>query len=76
MTKQQSYKIGVDIGTTSTKAVLYQDDLQIIDSAYARYDIIQTELGMAEQDPKAIFQAVLWSVFPIVRTGFGFWYGT
>ncbi len=59
MIKQQRYTIGVDIGTTSTKAVLYKEDLQVIDSTYIGYDIIQTEIGMAEQDPKVIFQAVL-----------------
>jgi len=36
------------IGTTSTKPVLYQDDLQISDSCIRRYDFtIQTEVGMA-----------------------------
>lgn len=64
MLKQQRYTIGVDIGTTSTKAVLYQEDLQVIDSTYVGYDIIQTEAGMAEQDPNAILQAVL----SVVRT--------
>lgn len=67
MINKQSYIIGVDIGTTSTKAVLYQDDLQIIDSAYAEYDIIQTKLGMAEQDPKAIFQAVLSTIGTLMK---------
>lgn len=64
MVKQQRYTIGVDIGTTSTKAVLYRKDLQVTDSTYVGYDIIQTEAGMAEQDPKAIFQAVL----SVIRT--------
>lgn len=59
MIKQQRYTIGVDIGTTSTKAVLYQEDLQVIDSSYVGYGISQTEPGMAEQDPKTIFKAVL-----------------
>ena len=64
MVKQQRYTIGVDIGTTSTKAVLYQEDLQVIDSTYVGYSIHQTEVGMAEQDPKVIFQAVL----SVIRT--------
>ncbi|WP_035051406.1 gluconokinase [Carnobacterium pleistocenium] len=64
MIRQQKYTIGVDIGTTSTKAVLYQEDLQLVDSTYVGYDINQTEIGMAEQDPKAIFQAVL----TVIRT--------
>ncbi len=64
MIKQQKYTIGVDIGTTSTKAVLYQEDLQVVDSTYVGYAISQTEAGMAEQDPKAIFQAVL----SVIRT--------
>jgi len=60
--KKNNYTIGIDIGTTSTKAVLYDLDFQVIDSAYEGYDIIQLEEGMSEQDPAGIFQAVLSSI--------------
>lgn len=56
---QTIFRIGIDIGTTSTKAVLYDDLLRVRDTAAQAYPTIRTEEGMAEQDPKAIFDAVI-----------------
>jgi len=53
------YIIGIDIGTTSTKCVLYDQKGTVITHADAGYQLIQTEPGMAEEDPDEIFQAVL-----------------
>ncbi|WP_125589246.1 gluconokinase [Companilactobacillus jidongensis] len=53
------YIIGIDIGTTSTKCVLYDLQGTIISHADVGYQLIQTEPGMAEEDPEEIFQAVL-----------------
>lgn len=50
--------IGIDIGTTQTKAVAFDEEAQIIDSAYFPYPLIQEQPGMAEQDPELIFYAV------------------
>lgn len=61
MTDKQ-YTIGIDIGTTSTKAVLYDPYLNVLDSTNEGYDVIQLEDGMAEQNPEAILQAVLAAV--------------
>ena len=51
--------IGVDIGTTSTKVVLYDQTGSAIASANHGYPLYQTEVGMAEEDPAAIYNAVI-----------------
>ncbi|KYG29632.1 gluconokinase [Alkalihalobacillus trypoxylicola] len=53
-----SYMIGVDIGTTSTKAVLFNGNGSAINQATVEYPLFSTKVGMAEQDPKEIFRAV------------------
>lgn len=53
------YIIGIDTGTTSTKCVLYDQKGTVIAHADAGYQLIQTEPGMAEEDPDEILQAVL-----------------
>lgn len=56
---QMSFRIGIDIGTTSTKAVLYDGALGVRDTEARTYPTIRTEEGMAEQDPEVIFCAVV-----------------
>lgn len=51
--------IGVDIGTTQTKAVVFTTEGRVLTSTYVRYPLIQTSNGMAEQDVEALFQAVV-----------------
>lgn len=50
--------IGVDIGTTSTKVVAFDQKGQAQASANHGYPLIQTQPDMAEEDPVAIFEAV------------------
>src|SRR5699024_1309041 len=52
------YLIGIDVGTTATKAVLYDEDTTIIGHFIKNYPIYRDSQGMAEQDPEEIFQAV------------------
>ncbi|EOL45048.1 gluconokinase [Enterococcus caccae] len=58
--------IGVDIGTTQTKAVAFREDGTVQDSAYVRYPLIQEAEGMAEQDIEQIFQAVVTCIKQVV----------
>ncbi|WP_334329990.1 gluconokinase [Companilactobacillus sp. HBUAS59699] len=53
------YTIGIDIGTTSTKCVLYDLKGKVIAHANRGYRLYQTEPGMAEEDPDEIFSAVI-----------------
>jgi len=59
--------IGVDIGTTQTKAVAFSKDGTVQASSYIRYPLIQETEGMAEQDVEQIFQAVVTCITQVVR---------
>ncbi|RYM05748.1 gluconokinase [Sporolactobacillus sp. THM7-7] len=54
-----SYMIGVDIGTTSTKAVLYTFDGKIVTHANQGYPLFTPDAFTAEQNPDELFNAVL-----------------
>ena len=56
------YMIGVDIGTTSTKAVLFKQDGSIVAQGSADYPLHTPTPVIAEQDAEDIFQAVIVSV--------------
>lgn len=63
------YMLGVDIGTTSTKAVLFTKKGQVRSQFAVEYPLYTPELGAAEQDPDEILQAVLTSIREAVRLG-------
>ncbi|MDM5356798.1 gluconokinase [Peribacillus sp. ACCC06369] len=54
-----SYMLGVDIGTTSTKAVLFTKKGDVIQQENVGYPLYTPDMTTAEQDPEEIFQAVL-----------------
>ncbi|MDQ0220980.1 gluconokinase [Peribacillus cavernae] len=54
--------IGVDIGTTSTKSVLFSADGTVISSHGIEYPLYSPTPETAEQDPDEIFQAVIQSI--------------
>lgn len=56
------YLIGVDVGTTGTKALLFDQRGRIISSAYEGYGLISSKSGYAEQDPDHWYQAVVHTV--------------
>lgn len=56
------FMLGVDIGTTSTKTVVFTLDGQVVAQHAVEYPLLCTEPGMAEQDPQQIYQAVLSSI--------------
>jgi gluconokinase len=62
------YVVGVDIGTTSTKAVLYADDGQVCAQHDIGYPLYTPTPFTAEQDPDEIFRAVLTTIAQIVST--------
>ena len=51
------YRIGIDIGTTSIKAVLYGENLERISMASKGYKTYHEQLGYAEQEPEEVLQA-------------------
>lgn len=54
--------IGVDIGTTSTKAVVFGEYGHVLSSHAVDYPILHPHSSWAEQDPDTIFLAVIESV--------------
>ncbi|MFD3001667.1 gluconokinase [Pontibacter toksunensis] len=56
--KQQAF-IGMDIGTTSTKAVAFDVNGNMLFREAIEYPIISTRPDYAEQDPEVVFKAVL-----------------
>ena len=52
------YLIGIDIGTSGTKSVLFDTLGNVIASATAEYPLSQPHNGWAEQDPEHWWEAV------------------
>ncbi|MBU0904731.1 MAG: gluconokinase [Firmicutes bacterium] len=61
-----NYMLGVDIGTTSTKAVLFTQQGEIIQQENKGYPLHTPNISTAEQDPEEIFQAVLHVISQVI----------
>jgi gluconokinase len=64
---KNSYMIGVDIGTTSTKAVLFQENGKIVTQANVGYPLHQPSPSVAEQDPDQILDAVIRTLADVMK---------
>jgi gluconokinase len=53
------YALGVDIGTTATKAVLFDGNGRIVARHSVEYPLLAPQPQAAEQDPEQIFHAVI-----------------
>lgn len=62
MLTSESYIMGVDIGTSSTKAVLFNEQGEVIYREAAHYELVTDETGKAEESPTEIFEAVITSI--------------
>ncbi len=61
-----NYVIGMDIGTTSTKAVLYSEDGKVYGHANESYPLYRDATGMAEEDQEEILTAVTTALRKVV----------
>ena len=61
------FYIGVDIGTTSTKAVLFSEDSSVVKTHHVEYPLYSPTPLTAEQNPDDIFQAVLKSISGVME---------
>lgn len=59
---EQKYVLGVDIGTTSTKSVLFTKEGEIKANHTIGYPLLTPNPSTAEQNPDEIFQAVLGTI--------------
>lgn len=62
-----NYMLGVDIGTTSTKAVLFSQHGKVIQQENIGYPLYTPDISTAEQNPEEIFQAVLQAITNIMK---------
>lgn len=62
-----SYMLGIDIGTTSTKAVLFTEQGEVIQHENIGYPLYTPDISTAEQNPEEIFSAVLQSIANIME---------
>lgn len=60
--------IGVDIGTTSTKTIAYDEKGNILAEADQEYPLYSPQSTWKEQDPEEIFQAVLTTLANVLKT--------
>lgn len=61
------YMLGIDIGTTSTKAVLFSEQGAIVQQEHVEYPLHTPDIATAEQDPEEIFQAVIQVMTSILK---------
>lgn len=61
------YLIGIDIGTSGTKTVLFDETGKVISSSLQEYDIIQKKVGWAEQKPESWWEATKTSLVEVVK---------
>jgi gluconokinase len=62
------YILGIDIGTSGTKAVAFSHDGEILASAYRSYEPLETSPGHHELDPVVLFEAFVKTVSEILIT--------
>jgi len=57
-----AYLLGIDIGTSGTKTVLFDEEGNTMASALEEYPLYQPNIGWAEQDPEDWWQATVVSI--------------
>jgi gluconokinase len=62
-----AYIIGVDIGTTGTKAVAFSEKAEVLATAYASYTAITVEEDQHELEPEDLLQAVIQTLSSVIR---------
>ena len=62
-----SFLLGIDIGTSGTKTVLFDELGRIVSSSLSEYTMYQPQNGWAEQDPEDWWKAVCESVGEVLN---------
>ena len=61
------YVIGVDIGTSGTKTVLFDEKGNAVSSFLVEYPLYQPKIGWAEQDPEDWWNATYTSINNVIK---------
>lgn len=62
-----TYSIGIDIGTTSTKAILFNDSGEVLEESSVGYPLLTPEPKAAEQNPDEIVAAVKTAIRQVIQ---------
>lgn len=62
-----NYLIGIDVGTSGTKTVLFDEQMKAIASATREYPLSQPQNGWAEQNPLDWYNAVIETLSEVVK---------
>ena len=62
-----NYLIGIDLGTSATKTVLFDENGTVIASASKEYPMYQPQNGWAEQKPEDWKEAALETIARVVK---------
>ncbi len=60
------YFIGIDIGTSGTKTVLFNEKGDTIASSLYEYPLYQPHVGWAEQNPEDWWNATVWTIKDVI----------
>lgn len=61
------YLLGIDLGTSGTRSVLFNPDGQVICAKSAEYPLDQPQNGWAEQDPQDWWEAAIATISYVVK---------
>ncbi len=61
------YLLGIDLGTSGTKTVAFDEAGRVLASSTVEYPLIQPQNGWAEQDPRLWYEAVCKSAKDVIR---------
>ena len=61
------YLLGIDLGTSGTRSVLFDENGQVIAARSAEYPLHQPRNGWAEQDPEDWWQAAIATISQVVK---------
>lgn len=56
----KSFVLAIDQGTTSSRVLLIDNNLKVIDCAQKEFQQITPQVGWVEHDPEAIWESVTW----------------
>jgi xylulokinase len=68
MSGSRALLLGLDVGTTATKALLLDMDGAVVAASSRPYDLLTPQPGWVEQDPEALWQAVVEAIRAVLET--------
>lgn len=67
----QNYLLGIDVGTTGTKTMLFSQDGKCLGHAYQAYETNTPDIGLSEQNPHDWWNAIVYTVRQVCGSDLG-----